>query len=72
MEDALSNERKVTPPDVAVTVERGGLAADDEKTARIAHAVAPPVRNFDCPGLRLPMTEEPAGWTQRATAGARK
>ncbi len=66
------SQKKLAPQEVVVTAERGGLKTDETKAARIANAISPAVANFKCPDLRLPMGEEPSGWTKIALAGARK
>ncbi|WP_342360461.1 hypothetical protein [Terrarubrum flagellatum] len=66
----MSEATKAAPDTVAANAKRGGLEIDDATAARIASAVSPALGAFDCAALRLPMEEEPSGWTRRATEGA--
>lgn len=68
----MTDKPKATAQSTAITAARGGLAIDDAAAARIAAAISPALATFDCPSLRMPMSEEPSGWTQRARAGKRK
>ena len=63
----------VALPDAASVMHaaaRGGLVTTSDNAARIAAAITPALRAFDPGALRLPMAEEPSGWTGQAFASA--